>query len=278
MSEMRIDLHSHSSVSDGLDAPAALVRKMRDAGIDAFALTDHDTLQGLPEARAEAEAAGLELIPGAEVSADFEGRDDVHILALFVDEKNDRFNARLAERQQIRRRRGEKMAENLIAAGYALDLDAIRQDVGDGVWGRPHIARALVRGGHASSNDDAFDRFLGRDHPWFVPSAKWEATDVLQTIRQAGGVSSLAHAVWYRDAEPLVRALAAAGLDAIEVFHPDHGPEEEARFGALARALDLLVTAGTDFHGTPEGRKHPGGVVGTGEMLGLLRTRARRPA
>src|SRR4030095_16052073 len=89
-------------------------------------------------------------------------------------------------------------------------------------------------------------------------------------------VSSLAHAVWYRHAEPLVRALAAAGLAAIEAFHPDHGPEEEARFAALARELDLLVTAGSDFHGTPEGRKHPGGVVGTGEMLDRLRARARK--
>src|SRR6185295_17425232 len=132
---MRIDLHSHSSVSDGLDAPAELVRRMKDAGIDALALTDHDTLQGLPEARAEAESAGLELIPGAEVSADFGGRDDVHILALFVDEKNDRLNTRFAERQESRRRRGERMAEKLVAAGYALDLEAIRRDVGDGVWG-----------------------------------------------------------------------------------------------------------------------------------------------
>jgi 3',5'-nucleoside bisphosphate phosphatase len=275
---MRIDLHSHSSVSDGLDSPAALVGKMRDAGIDAFALTDHDTLQGLPEARVEAEKVGIEIIPGAEVSADFQAQDDVHILALFVDEKNDRFNTRLAERQKNRRRRGELMAEKLIQAGYALDLDAIRQDVGDGVWGRPHLARALVRAGHASSNDDAFDRFLGREHPWYVPSTKWQAADVLATIREAGGVSSLAHAVWYRDAEALARALAGAGLDAVEVFHPDHGPDEEARFGALAHELDLLVTAGSDFHGTPEGRKHPGGVVGTAEMLGLLRTRARRPS
>ena len=275
MSAMRIDLHSHSSVSDGLDAPAALVRKMRDAGIDAFALTDHDTLQGLPEARAEAERSGVELVPGAEISADLGGRDDVHILALFVDEKNDRFNTRLTERQENRRRRGELMAENLIAAGYALDLDAVRLDVGNGVWGRPHLARALVRAGHAASNDDAFDRFLGREHPWYVPSTKWQAADVLQTIREAGGVSSLAHAVWYRDAEALARALAGAGLDAVEVFHPDHGPEEEARFGALARKLGLLVTAGSDFHGTPEGRKHPGGVVGSAEMLGLLRGRAR---
>lgn len=275
MVPMRIDLHSHSSVSDGLDAPAELVRKMRDAGIEAFALTDHDTLQGLPEARAEAEKLGIEVISGAEVSADFQGRDDVHILALFLDEKNDRFNSRLADRQKSRRRRGELMAEKLMEAGYALDLDAIRQDVGDGVWGRPHLARALVRAGHASSNDDAFNRLLGREHPWYVPSTKWQAVDVLQAIREAGGISSLAHSIWYRDPEELIRALAAAGLDALEVFHPDHGPQEEARFGALAHEVNLLVTAGSDFHGTPEGRKHPGGVVGTAEMLGLLRARAR---
>jgi 3',5'-nucleoside bisphosphate phosphatase len=275
MVPMRVDLHSHSSVSDGLDSPAELVRKMKTAGIATFALTDHDTLQGLPEARAEAEQLGIELIPGAEVSADFHGQDDVHILALFVDEGNGRFSTRLAERQRNRRLRGELMAERLVEAGYPLDLDAIRRDVGDGVWGRPHLARALVRAGHAVSNDDAFDRFLGREHPWYVPSTKWQAADVLEAIREAGGVSSLAHAVWYRDAEGLVRALAGAGLDAVEVFHPDHGAVEEARFGKLARELGLLVTAGSDFHGIPEGRKHPGGVVGTAEMLGLLRARAR---
>ena len=98
---------------------------------------------------------------------------------------------------------------------------------------------------------------------------------MLEAIREAGGVSSLAHSIWYKDPAALIRALAAEGLDALEVFHPDHGPEEEARFGALAREENLLVTAGSDFHGTPEGRKHPGGVVGTAEMLGLLRARAR---
>jgi predicted metal-dependent phosphoesterase TrpH len=274
---MRIDLHCHSSVSDGLDSPAELVRKMKTAGIETFALTDHDTLQGLPEAGEEAEKLGVELIPGAEISADFEGQDDVHILALFVDETNGPFNARLIRRQASRRDRGERMAENLIAAGYPLDLEAIRRDVGDGVWGRPHLARALIRAGHAVSNDDAFDRFLGREHPWYVPSEKWPASEVLAAIREAGGVSSLAHAIWYRDADRLIQALAERGLDAVEVFHPDHGASEEARFGKIARDLGLLVTAGSDFHGVPEGRKHPGGVVGTAEMLGLLRARARRP-
>jgi predicted metal-dependent phosphoesterase TrpH len=273
---MRIDLHSHSKVSDGLDSPAQLAQKMSVAGIEAFALTDHDTLAGLPEARAEAARLGLELISGAEISADFEGQDDIHILALFVDETHSKFNARLAQRQEKRRTRGEQMAKNLVAAGYSLDLEAIRADVGDGVWGRPHLARALVQAGHAATQNEAFEKFLKREHPWYVGSEKWPAVDVVAAIRSAGGVSSLAHAVWYRDSEALIRRLAAVGLDAVEVFHPDHGPEEEARFGELAKELELVVTAGSDFHGVPEGRKHPGGVVGSAEMLGLLRTRSRR--
>jgi predicted metal-dependent phosphoesterase TrpH len=274
---VRVDLHSHSTWSDGLDRPADLVRHMAYAGIECLALTDHDTLKGLPEAREEARKLGIELISGVEISADFQGQDDIHILALFVDEENADLNARLLERQENRRSRGERMAQKLGEAGFALDLDAIRAEVGDGVWGRPHLARGLVRAGHASSHDDAFARFLGREHPWYVGSDKWPALDVLRAVREAGGVTSVAHAVWYKDAENLIRSLASAGLDAVEVFHPDHGPEEEARFGNLARELGLAATAGSDFHGTPEGRKHPGGVFGSGEMLGLLRTRVSRP-
>ncbi len=274
---MRIDLHSHSNVSDGLDTPAELVRKMSVAGIDAFALTDHDTLAGLPQAREEAKRLKIELLAGAEISADFQGQDDVHILGLFVDEGNGPFQARLAERQEKRRTRGERMARNLVAAGYPLDLGAIAAEVGDGVWGRPHLARALVRAGHVATQDEAFERFLKHEHPWYVPSEKWAAQDVLRAIREAGGVSSLAHAVWYKNSAALIRGLAAEGLDAVEVFHPDHGPEDEGRLGDLTRELNLLATAGSDFHGVPEGRKRPGGVVGTAEMLGLLKARARRP-
>ncbi len=273
---MRIDLHSHSNVSDGLDSPAQLAQKMSVAGIEAFALTDHDTLAGLPEARSEAARLGLDLISGAEISADFEGQDDIHILALFVDETHSTFNTRLAQRQEKRRTRGEQMAKNLVSAGYSLDLEAIRVDVGDGVWGRPHLARALVQAGHAATQNEAFEKFLKREHPWYVGSEKWPAAEVVAAIRSAGGVSSLAHAVWYRDSEALIRRLAAEGLDAVEVFHPDHGPQEEARFGELAKELELIATAGSDFHGVPEGRKHPGGVFGSAEMMGLLRARSRR--
>jgi hypothetical protein len=249
---------------------------MAAAGMGAFALTDHDTLQGLPEARAEARLHGIELISGTEISANCAGQDDVHLLALFVDESNVVFNAALAERQASRRTRGERMAQKLIEAGFAIDLEAIRADVGDGVWGRPHIARALIRAGYATSNDEAFDRFLGEEHPWYVPHEKWQAADVLATVHQAGGVCSLAHGIWYRDVETLIAGLAAIGLDAIEVFHPDHGPDEVERFGRIAGELGLVATAGSDFHGSVEGRKYPGGVFGDARMLEALRERARR--
>lgn len=272
---MKLDLHSHSTVSDGLDSPAGLVRRMSEAGITCLALTDHDTLQGLPEARAEAGRLGMELVSGAEISAEWGGQDDIHILALFVDERNEALNSQLTVRQEERRTRGEKMALKLIEHGYAIDLDAIRADVGDGVWGRPHLARALIRAGHAASNDEAFDRFLGREHPWYVPYEKWKAAEVVRAVRAAGGVSSIAHAVWYRDSDTLIRALAGEGLDAIEVYHPDHGPEQEARFGALASELSLAATAGSDFHGTIEDRKRPGGVYGDAAMLEALRARLK---
>ena len=275
---MKLDLHSHSTVSDGLDSPTALVGRMAEAGITCFALTDHDTLQGLPEARGEAARRGIELISGAEISAEWGGQDDIHILALFVDETNAALQAQLSTRQDERRTRGERMARKLVEHGYALDLDAIRADVGDGVWGRPHLARALIRAGHAATNDEAFDRFLGREHPWYVPYEKWKAEEVVRAIHAAGGVTSLAHAVWYKNVDTLVRALAGEGLDAIEVFHPDHGPAEEARLGALARELSLATTAGSDFHGTPEGRKVPGGVFGDAAMLEALEARRERRA
>jgi predicted metal-dependent phosphoesterase TrpH len=275
----KIDLHSHSTVSDGLDTPAGLVEKMRRAGISALALTDHDALAGLPEAREAAGRAGIRLIPGAEISADAANGDDIHLLALFVDEENAPFRRQLEERQANRRRRGEKMAENIVSAGYPIDLEAIREDVGDGVWGRPHLARALVRAGHAKDNDEAFARFLHKECPWWVPAEKWRAEEVVRAIREAGGVSSLAHAVWYGDADGVVEALVPEGLDAIEVFHPDHASAEMARFARLAEKHGLLATAGSDFHGVEEKGKIPGAVFGDRKMLEALeKRRAERHA
>ena len=269
----KVDLHSHSTVSDGLDSPTALVEKMWQAGISALALTDHDALSGLPEARSAAERVGMELISGAEISADAKNGDDVHLVALFVDEESQELCRELSLRQENRKRRGEKMAQNLIDAGYPLDLEAIRQDVGDGVWGRPHLARALIRAGHAKDNDDAFDRFLHRRCPWYVPAEKWDAGEVVELIGRSGGISSLAHAVWYKDPEGAVESLVERGLDAIEVHHPDHSSAEIERFSRLAKRYSLLATAGSDYHGVSEKGKDPGLVCGDRKMLDALRAR-----
>ena len=193
------------------------------------------------------------------------------MLALFVDERNEALHQALPEAggaPHPRRADGEEAIE----AGFAIDLDAVREDVGDGVWGRPHIARALIRAGYAATINEAFDRFLGEEHPWYVPYEKWNAAEVIAAVHAAGGVCSLAHAVWYRD--DAVAGLATHGLDAVEVYHPDHGPEEE-RFGRLAREFSLAVTAGSDFHGAIEDRKAPGGIFGDAEMLETLRGRAQ---
>ena len=239
---MKLDLHSHSTVSDGLDSPAALVGRMADAGIDCLALTDHDTLQGLPEARAEARRRGIELISGAEISAEWGGQDDIHIIALFVDETNAALQAQLSTRQEERRTRGERMAKKLVEHGYAIDLEAIRADVGDGVWGRPHLARALIRAGYAADNDEAFDRFLGREHPWYVPYEKWKAADVVRAVRAAGGVTSLAHAVWYKNTDALIRAL-ADGRPRRDRSLPSRS---RARRGAALRRARPRALAGGD--------------------------------
>lgn len=269
----KVDLHSHSTVSDGLDTPTALVEKMWRAGISALALTDHDALAGLPEARKAASKVGMELISGAEISADASNGDDVHLVALFVDETSGELCRELSLRQGNRRRRGERMAQNLIDAGYPLDLEAIRKDVGDGVWGRPHLARALIHSGHAKDNDDAFDRFLNRKCPWYVPAEKWDAGAVVELVARSGGISSLAHAVWYKDPEGAVETLVERGLDAIEVFHPDHSAAEIERFTRLAKRYSLLSTAGSDYHGIEEKGKDPGLVCGDLKMLDALRER-----
>ncbi len=179
-------------------------------------------------------------------------------MALFVDENNAAFNGALSQRQEERRSaRGAHGREARRGRLRRSISTPIRADVGDGVWGRPHLARALVRAGYAASNDDAFDRFLGRNHPWYVPYEKWKAVEVVAAIREAGGVSSLAHAVWYKESDTLIRALAGVGLDALEVFHPDHDAACEGRLSALAAELGLAATAGSDFHGA-RGPQAPG--------------------
>ena len=247
------DLHFHSTCSDGVETPARLVARAVAAGLSVAALTDHDAVHGIAAFRAAAAGTGLVAAGGAELSVDEDG-EDVHLLGLFVDPDDSAFGARLARFREVRDRRGEAMVAKLAGLGVVLDLAALRAEAGDAALGRPHVARALVANGIVPDVEQAFRRYLGEGAPAFVPKAKWGLAEAIGAVRAAGGLAVLAHPVWYADVPRLLRTGIEAGLDGIEVFHPDHDGREE---GLLAEAtrLGLLVSGGSDFHSESEGGK-----------------------
>ena len=247
------DLHFHSDFSDGVESPAELVRRAVAAGLSVAALTDHDAVHGVPVFEAAAAGTGLVAAGGAELSVD-DGGEDVHLLGLFLDPEEPALVERLTWFRQVRDQRGAAIVEKLARLGVMLDLAALRSDVGAGAFGRPHVARALVEKGIVRSVGEAFDRYLGDGGPAFVPKAKWGLEEAIGAVRRAGGLAVLAHPVWYRDPVEILRRGRDLGLDGVEVFHPDNeGREEE--FGSAAEALGLLVTAGSDFHASPDGEQ-----------------------
>jgi len=247
------DLHCHSVFSDGVERPAALVKRALDAGISALALSDHDAVHGLPEFEAAVEGTGLVTVAAVELSSRCDG-DDVHVLGLFLDPTEPELVATLAAMREARGRRGEAMVEKLAALGLPLDLAKIREVVGDGAFGRPHVARAMVEAGYVKDFDDAFVRFLARGKSGYVPKPKWTLPEAIGSIRRAGGLAVVAHPVWYADPEKVVAQGCAAGLDGLETLHVDHSGAKESEFTRLAARYRLLVSAGSDFHAPGEGR------------------------
>ena len=240
------DLHCHSTFSDGVDAPAKLVLHALEAGLSVLALSDHDALHGLPEFEAAARGTGLVTVAASELSTRCDG-DDVHVLGLFLDPEEPALNAHLERFRDDRDARGEAM----------VDIAEIRRVVGEGAFGRPHIARALVAKGYVKSFDEAFDTWLAHGKPGYVAKPKWTLEEAIAAIRKAGGLSVIAHPVWYRDPGKVVATGVAAGLDGLEVFHLDQAGKEN-EFGTLAERHGLLKSAGSDYHGPPEGRKRVG--------------------
>jgi predicted metal-dependent phosphoesterase TrpH len=270
-----IDLHLHTTASDGMLAPGALVEAAARAGLATIAVTDHDTVAGLAEARRAAEAHGLTLVDGIEVTA-VEGGRDVHVLAYFFDQADPALNDFLAAQRADRVRRVNEMTVRLAAAGVPIDAEPIvRLASSGGSVGRPHVAAALVAAGHVATVDDAFDRYLGHSCPAFVPRLGAPAADVVRTVAAAGGICSLAHPGTTR-MDALIPGLAAAGLAALEAAHPDHDAGTEQKYRAMAAQLGLAVSGGSDFHG--EGRHHRSALgavcLGPADFQGLL---DRRP-
>jgi predicted metal-dependent phosphoesterase TrpH len=245
-----IDLHLHTTASDGRLSPDALVNRAAAAGLTVLGVTDHDTTAGLPLAAETAGALGVRLVPGIEITAVECGRD-VHILGYFFDPGSRALTDFLSEQRVDRLRRVAAIGERLRELGYGVDttalLDQARHQPGRTI-GRPQIADALVAAGYATDRRDAFDRLLGEGRPAFVARAGAAVARVTAVIHDAGGIASLAHPVLLGIDHEIPR-LARQGLDALEVRHSDHDQAAEARYRGLAASLGLAVSGGSDFHG-----------------------------
>lgn len=257
-SHVRIDLHAHSTVSDGTDSPAQLVAAAAAAGLDVLALTDHDTTAGWAEA-VEALPAGMRLIRGAEFSCVAPdgrgGQVSVHLLGYLFDPASEAILAEQARLRDERRERLRAMAVRMAADGFPVDADAVLGDLApEAPAGRPHLARALVSARVADSVDEAFRRFLGAGGPYYIGRADTEILAAIGMVRAAGGVAVLAHPAARRRGPvvelEVIAELAAEGLAGVEVDHPDHAGEDRAALRELAVAVDLVVTGSSDYHGT----------------------------
>ncbi len=251
-----IDLHTHSTASDGLLRPAEVVRQAASSGLSVIALTDHDTTSGLVDA-AEALPAGLTLLPGAEISCGVRVGPDhwvsLHLLAYLFDATEPDFAAVRARLRSERVTRAQRMVEKLAADGHPVHWERVRAQA-DGVVGRPHVAEALVSAGLVDTVADAFTpAWIGAGGRYWVGKDEPDALEAIRLVRNAGGVSVLAHAYARKRGETInpgmITALARAGLGGLEVDHPDHTPDARAELRRLAADLDLIVTGASDFHG-----------------------------
>jgi predicted metal-dependent phosphoesterase TrpH len=247
---VRIDLHVHSSASDGTDPPALVASRAAAAGLDVLALTDHDTQAGVDQARA-ALPAGIALLPGMELSCQLDGRS-VHLLAYQFDRDDPALSAETERVRDDRVYRARAMAERLAELGTGVTWAQVTAIAGDAVVGRPHLARALAAAGAVASPADAFTaQWIGDGGRAFVDRYAPDLDRAVQLVNAAGGASVLAHprSPGYEIGDEVIERLAAAGLAGIEVFHFDHAPPERARLAGLARSLGLIMTGGSDDHG-----------------------------
>lgn len=248
-----VDLHLHSTASDGSLTPTEVVRLAKERGLAAVALTDHDTVDGLAEAVAAGEAFGVEVIPGVEISAQH-GLGSMHVLGYFVNYTSPRLAERLAVLKKARAERNPRILAKLNALGIPLTLEEVKQVSGGGQVGRPHIARALYEHGYVRTLQEAFDLYLGNQGRAYVSKFRYPPEEAIAMIREAGGLAVLAHPFTLGlntcdTLKPFLKDLMSMGLTGLECYYPEHSPEQEALYLKLARDLGLLVTGGSDFHG-----------------------------
>lgn len=247
-----VDLHMHSTASDGSRSPADVVRAAKAAGLAAIALTDHDSVSGLAEAQEAGRALDVRIVNGVELSA-VEGNAETHLLGLHLRDTIGMEQA-LQSLRGMRERRAQFIVDKLTALGVKITYADVLEQAGTGALGRPHVARALVADGWAVDVRDAFDRYLGAGRPAYVAKEQLEMRDAIAMIHAAGGLAVLAHPGQAGTRERL-SALAALGLDGVEVKHPSHSPADVTRMRALSEQLGLVLSGGSDWHGAAEGAR-----------------------
>lgn len=248
----RLDLHLHTTWSDGSLPPAEVLALAETAGVSALSITDHDTVDGIQEAQAIGAKMGIEVIPGVEISSRYED-SELHVLGYFLNWKDQTLLDKLACLRASRHNRNPRIVEKLNELGLAVTYEEVKALAGTDSVGRPHIARVLMGKGYVQSAKEAFDRYLAQGAAAYVPRELPDPVEAIRWIRAARGIPVLAHPTWVKLSNEglarLCRTLKDAGLMGIEVFYSTHKPQQTSEYLDLARQLDLLVTGGSDFHG-----------------------------
>jgi predicted metal-dependent phosphoesterase TrpH len=263
-----VDLHLHTTASDGVMTPAEIVRYAKSKGLQAIAITDHDTIDGLQEGLSEGERIGFEVVPGVEISAEY-SPGSMHLLGYFLDIHHSLLKGKLEYLQRARAERNPKIVENLNRLGVRITYDEVVKASGGGQVGRPHFAQVLLEKGYVRNIQEAFERFLKKGAPAYVDKVRFKPKEAISFIRQAGGVAVLAHPKTLGmngslAVEKVVLGLIEERLTGIEVFYPEHSPLEVGLLKVLAERYGLLMTGGTDYHGIEKEALDIG--VGRGEM------------
>ena len=247
----RLDLHVHTTFSDGSLPPADVVKLAQKANVSALAITDHDTVDGVPEALTVGQELGIEIVPGIEISSRWHGIE-IHILGYFINWKDAALLARLARYRDSRHARNPRIVEKLNELGLDITDEEVEALAGPASIGRPHIARVLMNKKYVNSAKEAFDRYLAEGAAAYVPRDLPDPAEAITLILAAGGVPVVAHPSWLDRSEgivPLCNELKNVGLAGIEVHYSTHRPEQTSQYLNIAKKLDLLVTGGSDFHG-----------------------------